>query len=146
MSGNIENREIYASGYSYSVYDSGLPLGKYYGKDNSGYEESDYSVYNSGDIKIEQDGAILHVTINNYELNGIFPMYKSSWRNNPNRKKIYTENIGTFSVGYMQIFVPDTEASTIENRNYYLTVSDNNMKVQTNKYTITNIRTDEYKR
>ena len=32
----------------------------------------------------------------------------------------------------MQIFVPDTEASTIEDRNYYLTISDNNMKVQTN--------------
>ena len=45
------------------------------------------------------------------------------------QQKIYTENIGTFSVGYMQIFVPDTEASTMEDRNYYLTVSDNNMNI-----------------
>ena len=132
LSGNIENREIYTSGNNYSVYDADLPLGKYYGKDNSGYEESDYSVYKSGDIKIEQNGSVLHVTINNYDLNGIFPMYESSWFGSQNRSKIYTENIGTFSVGYMQIFVPDTEASTIENRNYYLTISDNNMKVQTN--------------
>ena len=131
-SGNIENREMYSNGHGYSVYDADLPLGKYYGKDNSGYEESDYSVYNSGNIKIEQDGSILHVKINNYELNGIFPMYGSTWKGDQSRSKIYTENIGTFSVGYMQIFVPDTEASTIENRNYYLTVSDNNMKVQTN--------------
>ena len=131
-SGNIENREMYSNGHGYSVYDADLPLGKYYGKDNSGYEESDYSVYNSGDIKIEQEGDVLHVKINNYELNGIFPMYGSTWKGDQSRSKIYTENIGTFSVGYMQIFVPDTEASTIENRNYYLTVSDNNMKVQTN--------------
>ena len=131
-SGNIENREMYSNGHVYSVYAGSLPLGKYYGKDNSGYEESDYSVYNSGDIKIEQEGDVLHVKINNYELNGIFPMYGSSWKENQSHSKIYTENIGTFSVGYMQIFVPDTEASTIEDRNYYLTISDNNMKVQTN--------------
>ena len=132
LSGNIENREMMKIGENYSIYDDSLPLGKYYGKDNSGYEESDYSVYNSGDIKIEQDGSVLHVTINNYDLNGIFPVYESSWEGNSSRNKAYTENIGTFSVGYMQIFVPDTEASTIENRNYYLTISDNNMKVQTN--------------
>ena len=45
------------------------------------------------------------------------------------RGKIYTDNIGTFSVGYMQIFVPDTPESTIEGRNYYLTVSDNNVNI-----------------
>ena len=45
------------------------------------------------------------------------------------REKIYTDNIGTFSVGYMQIFVPDTPESTIEGRNYYLTVSDNNVNI-----------------
>lgn len=62
------------------------------------------------------------------------------------RNKIYTENIGTFSVGYMQIFVPDNEASTIGDRNYYLTLSDNNMNVTTpsnEKVTIQQINSDD---
>ena len=114
--GNIDNRNMYFGGFEYVVYDSGLPQGI-----DKGY--GSYSTYNSGDIQIVQDGSTLHVTINNYDFDGEFPMYSE------NGKKIYTENIGTFSVGYMQIFVPDTEANTIENRNYYLTVSDNNMSV-----------------
>ena len=132
MSGNIEGRDLYFSGNSYSLYDASLPLAQYYGKDNSGHLESDYSVYNSGEIKIEQEGATLHVTINNYDFNEIFPMYNSSWRGNSNRDKVYTDNKGTFSVGYIQIFAPDKEESIVENMNYYLTVSNSNFKVETN--------------
>ncbi len=127
LSGSIKDRDMYYSSKNYSIYDNGLPLGIL---DDERY----YSTYNSGDIKIEQDGSILHVTINNYEIDGEFPMYNCAWNGTifEDRKRIYTDNIGTFSVGYMQIFVPDAEASTIEDRNYYLTVSDNNMKVQKN--------------
>ena len=124
ISGNIENREMYYNGASYTIYASDLPLGIDVG-------ERYYSTYNSGDIKIEQNGSKLHVTINNYDFDEEFPMYNSRWNGAPfiNRNKIYTDNIGTFCVGYMQIFVPDTEASTIESRNYYLTVLDNNMSI-----------------
>ena len=132
MSGNIEGRDLYFSGNSYSLYDASLPLAQYYGNDNSGHLESDYSVYNSGEIKIEQEGATLHVTINNYDFNEIFPMYNSSWWGNSNRDKVYTDNKGTFSVGYIQIFAPDKEESIVENMNYYLTVSNSNFKVETN--------------
>ena len=132
LSGNIENREMYFSGNSSTIYDLNLPLGKYYGKDNSGYEESDYSVYNSGDIKIEQDGAVLHVTINNYELPEQFPLYNSLYSGGIERSKIYTENIGTFLAGYIQIFVADKEEILDNNKNYFLTISDTNMKIISN--------------
>ncbi len=131
LSGGIEGRNLFypttSNGDAY-IHSRSLPLGKYI-SDKSTYKESDYSTYNSGNIQISQNENILHVTINNYDFNGIFPKYMSSWPGDNSKNKIYTDNIGTFSVGYMQIFVPDTEASTIENRNYYLTVSDNNMKI-----------------
>ena len=124
LSGNIKNREMYYNGNGYTVYDMGLPLGIDVG-------ERYYSTSNSGNIEMVQEKNTLHVTINNYEFDEEFPMYGSSWNGATlnDRVKIYTDNIGIFSVGYMQIFVPDTEASTIEGRNYYLTISDDNMKV-----------------
>ena len=121
--GNIPNRKYlnYSSKY---IYDSNRPLGK--------FKNANYSTYNSGDIKIEQEDSKLKIKVNNYQINGIFPYYNSAWHSaitERDRSKIYTENIGTFSVGYMQVFVPDNPESTIENRNYYLTVSDNNINM-----------------
>ena len=120
--GNIAGREFYREGAYYN-YDNALPLGE--------FVQQDYSTYNSGNINISQDDSKLKVTINEYGFNGIFPHYPSLYRSAIERGKIYTDNIGTFSVGYMQIFVPNNEASTVEDRNYYLTVSDNNMNVTT---------------
>ena len=122
ISGNIEDRDMYGSGYA--LYDMRLPLGIDVG-------DRTYSTYDSGDIQMIQEGNTLHVTINNYGFDGEFPKYNSYWKGSSiNLKtKIYTDNIGTFSVGYMQIFVPDTEASTIDGMNYYLTVSDSNMQI-----------------
>ena len=123
VSGKIANREFYRES-TYFNYDYGLPLGI--------FKEQEYSTYNSGNINIRQDNNKLKVTINGYGFNGIFPHYDSAWNGavtEKNRYKIYTDNIGTFSVGYMQIFVPDNDASTIRDRNYYLTVTDNNMKI-----------------
>ena len=123
VSGKIANREFYRES-TYFNYDYGLPLGI--------FKEQEYSTYNSGNINIRQDNNKLKVTINGYGFNGIFPHYDSAWKEaytEGNRNKIYAENIGTFSVGYMQIFVPDNDASTIRDRNYYLTVTDNNMKI-----------------
>ena len=123
LKGNISGRDMYRYNV-YSIYDSGIPLGNYY--------DDEYSTYNSGNINIVQEGSKLKVTITDYEINGIFPLYASSYSSNINRTKIYTENIGTFSVGYIQIFVPDTPESTVENRNYYLTISDQNMNIEVN--------------
>ena len=123
VSGKIANREFYRESTFFN-YDDGLPLGI--------FKEQEYSTYNSGNINIRQDNNKLKVTINGYGFNGIFPHYDSAWNGavtEKNRHKIYTDNIGTFSVGYMQIFVPDNDASTIRDRNYYLTVTDNNMKI-----------------
>ena len=120
IEGNIPGRNMH-TGNVYFLYNIHVPLGK--------FREAEYSTYNSGNIKITQEGSSLKVVVSDYKLNGTIPYYESSYSGNTHRSKIYTENIGTFSVGYMQIFVPDTEASTIENRNYYLTVSDSNMRV-----------------
>ena len=122
VNGNIEGRKFFKES-TYFKYDNDLPLGE--------FVNQDYSTYNSGNINISQDDSKLKVTINGYEFNGIFPHYPSLYSSAINRSKIYTDNIGTFSVGYMQIFVPDNEASTVEDRNYYLTVSDNNINVTT---------------
>ena len=121
--GNIPNRK-YFNYNSYYIYDNNMPLGN--------LKDKDYSTYNSGNISIVQEGSKLKIKVNNYQINGIFPYYNSMWHNaitEIDRSKIYTENIGTFSIGYMQLFVPDNEASTIKDRNYYLTVSDNNINM-----------------
>ena len=122
ISGNIKDRNMYFNGNQYTLYDFRIPLGVDVG-------DRDYSVYNSGNIQIIQEDNILHVTIDNYDFDGNFPQYTANWPGSVSRTKIYTDNIGAFSVGYMQIFVPDKEASTIGDRNYYLTVSDSNMDI-----------------
>ena len=119
--GYIEGREMFAVN-GYHRYNSSIPLGV--------YSNNRYSVYDSGDVKITQEGSTLKVSVNNYAFNGIFPYYEADYNGafDATRTKVYTENIGAFSIGYMQIFVPDNEASTVQDRNYYLTVSDSNMK------------------
>ena len=131
VSGNIPNRNMFYEGH-YTIYSSNLPLGKYI--------DNEYSTYNSGNIAIEQTSSKLKVNIKNYAFNGIFPHYQSGNSGATSRTKIYNENVGTFCVGYLQIFVPDNEASTINNINYYLTVSNNNMKVKSNTGTTVNIQ------
>ena len=116
LSGNIEGRNLYYNGEK-TVYDSFLPSGLDTGNRNR-------STKNSGNIQITQNGSKLSVIIDNYSFDEEFPRYQIY-----DNKKVYEDNIGTFSVGYMQIFVPDTEASTLEDRNYYLTISDNNMNI-----------------
>ena len=132
----IKDRYLYSE-TSYSDLDQSLPYGEYTGRDdNTIFEESDYAVYNSGVINIEQEGSTFHVTVKDYEFNGLFPLYPANWAGDNNRSKRYTENIGTFCVGYMQIFVPDTEANSEDNYNYYITVSDNNMNVKSSSQEI----------
>ena len=134
-SGLIDGRDMFWSGNQNQLKDPDLPLGIYI--------DSDYSTYDSGDLKINQDGSKLKVTIDNYGFNGVFPYYNCAWETavtEVNRNKIYTDNIGTFSVGYMQIFVPYNDASTMQDRKYYLSVNDNNMNITTNSDEIVTIQ------
>ena len=95
-----------------------------------------YSVYNSGNITMVQEGSKIHVSVKNYDFDGIFPQYKNEYH--PESSQIaYPENVGCFSVGYFQLIVPDNEATTVDNRNYYLKVSDSNF----NANSITDINT-----
>ena len=81
-------------------------------------------VYNSGKITMLQNENKLKVTINNYDFDGIFPKYNCEY--NSSSAIEYTDNIGCFSVGYFQVIVPDNEKTMVEDRNYYLTLSDSN--------------------
>ena len=122
-SGEVENRDMYRENY-HDIFDRDLPIGIDVG-------DRRFSALDSGDIKIIQNGSRLNVTINNYKFDYEYPHYDSQWESATmnSRRRIYADNIGTFCVGYIQIFVPDTEANTLEDRNYYLTVSDQNMNI-----------------
>ena len=82
------------------------------------------TVYNSGDIKMEQNGSKLSVTVSNYKFDGIFPQYNNEYTSQSSIA--YKDNVGCFSVGYFQIIIPDNDASMQESSNYYLSLNDNN--------------------
>ena len=115
--GNIPGRTMYF-GNSYNRYINSMPLGII-------HSERRYSVYNSGNIEMVQNGSKLSVTISDYKFDGTFPIWNYGY-GALGTSIIYKDNIGCFSVGYFQVFVPDNEESTIGDRNYYLTLSDNN--------------------
>ena len=115
--GVIPGRTMYF-GNSYNRYHNGMPLGII-------NKERRYSVYNSGNYEITQNNEKLSVTIKNYEFDGTFPIWNYGY-GALGTSIVYPQNIGCFSVGYFEIFVPDNESSTIEDRNYYLTLNDYN--------------------
>ena len=85
-----------------------------------------YSVYDSGNITMNQNNSKISVTVKDYEFDGVFPQYNSEY--NASSSIAYADNIGCFSVGYFQLIVPDNDATTVDNRNYYLKVADSNFK------------------
>lgn len=115
--GSIEGRELWGQNLNQYFF-SNLPIGVK-------LEDRTCSVNNSGNLKITQENSKLKVSISNYEIDGEFPVSQYLY-DNATRPVVYGENEGIFSVGYFQIFIPDNEASTIEDRNYYLTLEDNN--------------------
>ena len=124
--GNIPNRNMDFGYYILPNYfpsgsGSSVPIGM-----ENGINIVDQRVYNSGNILMEENGDTIRTTINNYEFNGIFPSMQYSGNHYQ-----YGENIGCFSVGYFQLLVPDNEETLNENREYYLTVEDTNMTVNT---------------
>lgn len=96
------------------------------------------SVYNSGSIKMIQNGSKISVTISDYGFDGEFPIYQYDYNGAPHTSIQYTSNIGYFNTSYFQIFVPDKEATIMEDRNYYLTVSDSNFSATSNSDVTTN--------
>ncbi len=118
ISGNIVGRPM-SWGNQYHRYNYGLPYG-------IKTELRKDSVYNSGNIKMIQNGSKISVTISDYSFDGEFPIYQYDYNGAPHTSIQYTSNIGYFNTSYFQIFVPDKEATIIEDRNYYLTVSDSN--------------------
>ena len=122
--GYIEGREMFYEG-SYHQYNQFLPLGIYVEKGKN------YSTYNSGNINISQNKNKLNVSIKDYDFNGQFGRYEANYNGaaDSGRDKVFGENVGAFSIGYMQIFVPDNDESTISDRKYYLTVADNNFNI-----------------
>ena len=123
--GEIEDRGIFFDSTYDSTYIGSLPSGV----DNG---DRSWSTYNSGNIAINQEDNKLHITINNYGFDDDYPRFYISYTDNSNRTKIYGDNVGTFSVGYIQIFVPDTTASTEADYNYYFRLEDNNFSTFTN--------------
>jgi len=105
-------------GFSHSRYAVSIPLGVASGRT--------YSVYNSGNISMEQIGNTIKTTVNGYEFDGTFPIYSYNNYVNNIYSISFTENIGCFSAGYFQILVPNNDESTKKDRSYYLTVSDSN--------------------
>ena len=90
------------------------------GKANS---DRNSSVYDSGNININQENNILKITLNNYKFDGNFPTHNLEYNNNTSIS--YTENIGCFGSIYLQILVPDWD-EYIEDTDYYLDIKDVN--------------------
>ena len=136
--GNISDRTMYFGNSSQCYGGISSVLGKIEtGRNNS--------IYNSGNILMTQENPRkLKVTISEYAFDGIFPKYNHHY--NSSSAAVYGDNIGCFSAGYFQIFVPDTESVSLENRNYYLSVNDSNfnaMSISGQNTTEQKIKTDD---
>ena len=116
--GNIEGR-IMKWGNNYHRFYPNFPYG-------TATKLGTDSVYNSGNIKMIQNGSKIKVTISNYAFDGTFPIYYYTYSGANHTVANYTSNIGFFSSNYFQIFVPDNTVSTMSDRNYYLTLSNSN--------------------
>ena len=127
--GNIPDRTMYF-GNNYNRYMSSMPLGII-------HSERRYSVFNSGEYNIVQNGSKLSVTIKNYKFDGTFPIWNYGY-GALGTSIVYKDNVGCFSVGYFQVFIPDNDASTVEDRNYYLTLNDNNFNATSISGVVTN--------
>lgn len=87
----------------------------------------DRQCYDSGTISMNQNKNTINTSLTDYKFNGEFPVRFVGA--DPGSTAInYADNIGCFSVVYFQVFVPFTEETSEGGYNYYLTVTDTNMK------------------
>lgn len=117
LPGQISGRAVSWSNSDEGYNNRGIPVEKLSSKNRLN------TIYNSGNITMTQNGSKLHVTISDYEFDGIFPKYNGEYFE---KSIIYTDNIGCFSAGYFQIIIPDEDATSLTNKSYYLKISDSN--------------------
>ena len=100
-----------------------------------------YSIYNSGNVVMRQQGNKIYVTIKDYKFNGVFPKYNGYIPDNDEQP--YSDHVGFFSSVYFEVLVPFNDVNKDANYNYYYTISDTNFSAtsisgtKTNKQTIT---------
>ena len=116
--GEIEGRSM-DFGINLAKYDQDVPYGLI-------LDDRTKSTYQSGDINIVQDGRKLNVRMSNYKTDGIFPTY--AYSKTVGSVPMFESNVGCLNVSYFQVFVPDNEASTMTDREYYLTATDSNFE------------------
>ena len=109
---------------SMSLFSGGNQNARWFAPYGTGATDRLKTTFKSGNIEMIQEGRVLHVTVENYGFDGSFPRYNNEYVKNTAYH--YGENIGTFSVGYFQVIVPDTEASTVNNSNYGFAINDYN--------------------
>lgn len=109
---------------------TGLPNNK-----ASASEQQVYECYNGGTWKAVQDGNTIHVTVSNYEINGVFPITSS----NSDFTRVYSENIGYISTCEMYFLLPyynrkgtdgkaeDYIAAVLGSGEYELTIREGNL-------------------
>ena len=117
IKGLIPGRNMFAGSHAFTYNGNKIfPFGKANSNRNS-------SVYDSGNVNINQENNILSITLNNYKFDGNFPMYNYGYEQNSAVN--YTQNIGCFGSIYLQILVPDWDTYA-EDTDYYLDVNDIN--------------------
>ena len=87
----------------------------------------DRQCYDSGTISMNQNKNTINTSLTDYKFNGEFPV-RFVGADLGSTAINYADNIGCFSVVYFQVFVPFTEETSEGGYNYYLTVTDTNMK------------------
>ena len=87
----------------------------------------DRQCYDSGTISMNQNKNTINTSLTDYKFNGEFPV-RFVGADHGSTAINYADNIGCFSVVYFQVFVPFTEETSEGGYNYYLTVTDTNMK------------------
>ena len=124
--GSLENKTTVDYGQGETpgrMYGYGFTVQLYNDNESKGLKGLEYP---EGEISFDIDLKLERTEIgstnieditNDYDFDKEFPMYSSAWPGaTVNNRGKYEDCIGTFSVGYMQIFVPDTEASTVEGK------------------------------
>ena len=91
-------------------------------------------VYDSGKISMTQNENKISVKVSDYKFDGTFPIYDYYY--DKGQQAIYSKDIGCFSAGYFQVFLPEPTNYEI-NDTYTLKVSDTNMKATTPTQEIT---------
>ena len=103
-----------------------IPSGNRYTSNNPSQNMLERYIYKSGNYTIEQEGNVLHVTLENYDFDGTFPSKKYDTANN---SIIFPDNVGCFSVCSFQTFIVTNDETTVGNKNYYYDVKLTNMKI-----------------